>query len=253
MAVEVKAVRIEATNHLPFVQDRVDSTEVYFPAAESHTGQGELRRDYEKLRAAYFLTRAMAIQRPDEDLDGLFNKILDAAFEVLDATRGALLVIDQETGKPVPRVARHRRGDDAELVLSSSVIKEVMNTRGGLLIADAARDSRFQNADSIISEAVRSTMCVPLLFEDELLGLIHLDSQFATHVFSEADLDLFSTIARHAADGRKFEIGSGGRTSRDCCPLCGYSKLHVHVGGNGPKGGRWIIERAFYFVGGCTV
>lgn len=198
-SVGVKSIVIEASADVPFVQERIDIKETVFPAFEEHGSPDELKLNYEKLRASYRLSKVMASQADAESLDLLFEGILDAAFDLLAATRGALILIDRETGTPVPRVARNRSGDTAEIVLSSSVINEVLSSKAGLLIADAASDSRFQDAKSIISQAVRSTMCVPLISENEMLGVIHLDSQFATNVFSEKDLDLFNTIARQAA------------------------------------------------------
>jgi adenylate cyclase len=42
-------------------------------------------------------------------------------------------------------------------------------------------------------------MCVPLLHGDELLGIMHMDSQIATNAFTEKDLQLFTGIAAQAA------------------------------------------------------
>ena len=41
---------------------------------------------------------------------------------------------------------------------------------------DATMDARFSGAHSIIMQGIRSTMTVPLLHGDELLGIMHLDS-----------------------------------------------------------------------------
>jgi len=60
-------------------------------------------------------------------------------------------------------------------------------------------DSRFSGAHSIIMQGIRSTMCVPLLHGDELLGIMHMDSQIATNAFTEKDLQLFTGIAAQAA------------------------------------------------------
>ena len=48
-------------------------------------------------------------------------------------------------------------------------------------------------------QGIRSTMCVPLLHGDELLGIMHLDSQIATNAFTEKDLQIFTGIANQAA------------------------------------------------------
>jgi len=60
-------------------------------------------------------------------------------------------------------------------------------------------DSRFSGAHSIIIDGIRSTMSVPLLYGDELLGVIHLDNQFASGVFTDKDLQILMGFAQQAA------------------------------------------------------
>jgi adenylate cyclase len=60
-----------------------------------------------------------------------------------------------------------------------------------VLSSDAMVDERFKAAKSIIMQGIRSTMCVPLLYNDKLLGAMHMDSMLATGAFTEKDLLLF--------------------------------------------------------------
>jgi adenylate cyclase len=60
-------------------------------------------------------------------------------------------------------------------------------------------DSRFQGARSIIMQGIRSTMTVPLIHHDELLGIMHLDSMVATNAFGEKDLQIFAGVGNQAA------------------------------------------------------
>jgi adenylate cyclase len=155
-----------------------------------------LRRDYEKLRIGHELARAVGAEL---DLDKLLPKILDKAFELLGADRGVVLLID-EKGEPVPRYVKQRDGRAADnIVLSKTVLAEVREQKAAVLSSDAMMDSRFSGAHSIIMQGIRSTMTVPLLFGDELLGIMHLDSQIATNAFTEKDLQIFTGIASQAA------------------------------------------------------
>ena len=155
-----------------------------------------LRRDYERLRIAYELTRSVGNEL---DLDRLLHKILDKAFEMLAADRGVILLISDE-GQLIPRVAKQRReGPVDEIVISNSIINEVMQNKQAVLSSDATVDSRFSGAHSIIMQGIRSTMSVPLLHGNDLLGIMHLDSQIATNAFDEKDLLIFSAIAAQAA------------------------------------------------------
>jgi adenylate cyclase len=101
----------------------------------------------------------------------------------------------------VPRYVKHRagKGSDEQIVLSKSILNEVEHQKKAVLSSDATMDSRFSGAHSIIMQGIRSTMCVPLLHGEELLGIMHMDSQIATNAFTEKDLQIFTGIASQAA------------------------------------------------------
>ena len=155
-----------------------------------------LRRDYEKLRIAHELNRAIVGVL---DLDQLLPKILDKSFELLPADRGVILLYDTDQ-KLVPRFVKHKSGQqDEQIMLSKSILHEVEQHKKAVLSSDAQMDSRFSGAHSIIMQGIRSTMTVPLLHGEEMLGIMHMDSQIATNAFNEKDLQLFSGIASQAA------------------------------------------------------
>jgi adenylate cyclase len=175
--------------------DVAQSARDFLPEKQLHDVE-HLRRDYEKLRIAHELGRAIVGVL---DLEQLLPRILDKAFDLLPADRGVILLYDQE-GKLAPRYVKHKQGrDDDQIVLSKSIIAEVEREKKAVLSSDATMDSRFSGAHSIIMQGIRSTMCVPLLHGEELLGVMHMDSQIATNAFTEKDLQLFTGIAAQAA------------------------------------------------------
>lgn len=156
-----------------------------------------LRRDYEKLRASYELMQAIGVEL---DVDRLLAKILDAAFSLLPADRGVILLYD-EAHELKPRCVRTKRpqAQGEEVVLSTTIIEEVLRDKAAVLSSDASVDSRFQGAHSIIMQGIRSTMAVPLLHANEVFGIMMLDSQIAANAFTEKDLQLFQNVANQAA------------------------------------------------------
>lgn len=153
-----------------------------------------LRRDYEKLRLGHELGRSIGLE---VDLNLLLEKIITKAFELIPADRGVILLL--EDGVPKPRTARTRDGRDEQIVLSRSILNEVIQHKAAVLSSDATMDSRFSGAHSIIMQGIRSTMTVPLIHHDELLGIMHLDSMVATNAFGEKDLEIFAGVASQAA------------------------------------------------------
>ncbi|QED29515.1 FHA domain-containing protein [Microvenator marinus] len=157
-----------------------------------------LRQDYEKLRISYELNQAIGLEM---DLEVLLDKILDKAFEIFPADRGVILLKEAESATLVPMVVKARGGEaNIENVrISQTILSEIMEEKQGLLSSDAMMDSRFAGSHSIILEQIRSTMTVPLMHDDEVLGVIHLDSKIASGAFMEKDLQVLSGFARQAA------------------------------------------------------
>ncbi|MBW2731254.1 MAG: GAF domain-containing protein [Deltaproteobacteria bacterium] len=178
------------------IRQRLEAKDQNFLPEREVFDQEALRRDYERLRIAYELGRAVGNEL---DLDRLLHKVLDKSFEMLAADRGVVLLV-AEDGQLLPRVAKQRQGGSTdEIMISNSIINEVIQNKQAVLSSDATVDSRFSGAHSIIMQGIRSTMSVPLLHGNDLLGIMHLDSQIATNAFDEKDLLVFTGIGSQAA------------------------------------------------------
>jgi len=152
-----------------------------------------------KLRALIQLSQVLA---GTVELERLLPRILEVLFSVFPgADRGCIMLKDLATGQLTPRAMKHRRDDQDESVkLSRTIIRKVLETKSGILSADAASDSAFAASESIANFTIRSMMCVPLLgLDGEPLGLIHIDTQNAARKFSTDDLDLLTAVAGQAA------------------------------------------------------
>jgi signal transduction histidine kinase/CheY-like chemotaxis protein/pSer/pThr/pTyr-binding forkhead associated (FHA) protein len=185
-----EAVLLHVKQRLPVV------SELQFPPEKEVASQEDIRRDYEKLRLAYELARTLGVEL---DLPRLLEQTLEAAFQLLAAERGAILLIEPRSGRAGVQVARTRQGEDEEITISSTILHEVITQKSGVLLADAGTDRRFSRAGSIMAQGIRSAMCVPMLCRGEVLGAMYLDSKVAANVFSSQDLELFTTIACQAA------------------------------------------------------
>jgi len=127
-------------------------------------------------------------------LDESLPRILGAVASAVRAERSALLLID-ETGTAVPRALVP---GDAPPRLSSAIISAATRARAGLLVADAQHDDRFSGSQSVLSEGIRSYLCVPIWAEDRVLGSLVLDRGLVDP-FTAADLELVTVAAYQAA------------------------------------------------------
>jgi adenylate cyclase len=170
--------------------------EIDFRPEREIKDERQLRRDYEKLRIAHELAQAVGLE---PDLDRLLGKILDKTFELLAADRGVILLVNPSSNELEARAVKQKDTEEEEIVLSTTIINEVIEKKTAVLSSDAAVDSRFSAAHSIIMQGIRSTMCVPMLHQTQLLGIIHLDSQNIANAFTEKDLQILTGIANQAA------------------------------------------------------
>jgi serine phosphatase RsbU (regulator of sigma subunit)/pSer/pThr/pTyr-binding forkhead associated (FHA) protein len=135
-------------------------------------------------------------------LSDVLARLMDGLFSIfVQADRGFIILKDKETGKLVPRAIKHRRADDAATIrVSRTIINDVMKSREAILSADAASDSRFGMAESIIDFHIRSMMCAPLIGNDgRAFGVLQIDTQDPRSRFSRDDLDVLGSVACQAA------------------------------------------------------
>jgi adenylate cyclase len=176
------------------VRNRIDASKRFMPVAEISDIE-TLKADYEKLRIAHELSQKLAL---DTDLDRLLQQIVDETFQIIRADRAVILLHDPNADALTPAYVRQKRADE-EIKLSNTILDEVKRNKAAVLSSDAMVDERFKAAKSIIMQGIRSTMCVPLLVGDQLVGAFHVDSMLASGAFTDKDLLLFSGIATQAA------------------------------------------------------
>jgi adenylate cyclase len=153
-----------------------------------------LREDYEKLRITYELQRDIG---SEIEIDLVLNRILDRTYEFLQYDRGIILLVNKR-GKLKTRAYRNI-SDGKKQLLSTTLIRHVVNKREGVILSDILTDNRFNKADSIILSGMRSSMAAPILHRDEVLGVIVIESSKKVGAFTKKDLLLMMNIANHTA------------------------------------------------------
>ena len=187
---------IRAPNISTALQHRPDSDNYRPVSVINDTSQ--LRKDYERLRTAWKLQRDIALE---VDLDVLLSKIMNSLFEAMPCDRGAILLRDDQTDELVTRFVHSKQGGaHSEIRISRTLIEQVLEQKVAFQSNDLTVDNRLDPSDSIIATGVRSSLSVPLVTRTErVLGIIHLDSLFSTHAFTEGDLEVVKGLANQAA------------------------------------------------------
>jgi PAS domain S-box-containing protein len=84
-------------------------------------------------------------------------------------------------------------------VLPASVIHYVLRTRESVIIDDAAAQSSFAADSYIRQHQARSVLCLPLLHQAKLIGVLYLENNLASHVFTPARISALELLASQAA------------------------------------------------------
>ncbi len=133
--------------------------------------------------------QSLAENRP---LAELFPVILDLATGAVGAERGVLMTLDDGA-----LVVRAHKGENFRI--STLVRDRAIQERASILVRDAQLDDAYRARMSIVEQNVRTMMAVPLQTRESTIGLIYVDSQHVSRVFTPDDLSLLTVMANVAA------------------------------------------------------
>lgn len=163
--------------------------------AEVAPSSGNLQQEYDRLLAGYELIHAIV---GEDDLSIILNRIVNAVIDLMSVDRAAVLLVSSE-GRLVPHVALQKQRSNEEFKVSTSILNYVVEHRSAVVCNDLNNDERFASSRSIIMHKVRSAMCVPMLHDGELVGVLHMDSLITNNTFNQESLEVVTTIANTAA------------------------------------------------------
>lgn len=133
-------------------------------------------------------------------VDEVLQRIMEIVFDHVPADRGFLMLREEGQERLTPMVVRHRTGgDQGKITISKTIADRVLKDRVSILTSDAQVDPRFGAGDSIRIHGIRSAMCAPLWSQEQIIGIIHVDSPMLTNCFTLNDLDLLTALGHNAA------------------------------------------------------
>lgn len=167
--------------------------------AEPETGADDDPRTMaQRLRVSYEISKATA---ETLDLPRVLDRVLAALFEIFEtAERSFVLLVDSQTNEvSVAAVKRRVSENMGKIPISRSALDHAMRNREAVLCRDAMTDARYAQAQSVVDLGIRSMMIAPLVFREQVLGAIQVDTRRAAGQFSQSDLELLAVAAGQAA------------------------------------------------------
>ena len=160
---------------------------------------GMLREVLDALRA---LQEVAANVTEQTNVMGLLDRILESALASIGAKGGSLLLVDEETDELVFVVVF---GDIREMLaghriaLGEGIAGWVAANREAVMADDVHFDPRFSPAvDRDFDFRTHSMLCVPIIYADNVLGVIQALNKLDGEEFNEGDLALLGVVAQLA-------------------------------------------------------
>jgi sigma-B regulation protein RsbU (phosphoserine phosphatase) len=124
--------------------------------------------------------------------------ILTIALEAVNSENGSILLLDEESDELVfiaVKGLRHKELTDYRIPAGW-----VKNNKKPALVRDVRKDDRWISAvDQSIGFHTQSLLAVPLIFEDNILGVMEVVNTLSEVHFNNTDLSLLELVARLAS------------------------------------------------------
>ena len=140
-------------------------------------------------------------------LEKLIDTLMRTAIEHAGAERGLLILprgedyrIEAEATTSSDHVSVVlRQASVTAAVLPGSVFQYVLRTKESVVIQDASGQNIFATDEYIREHRPRSVLCVPLLKQTRLLGVLYLENRLTPHAFTPARMAVLKLLASGAA------------------------------------------------------
>lgn len=199
-----KSGSVRLTSHNPLETADVVSVHQSTPPIEFGPDGVTPTVDLSKLRDPQdrmrLLLRVAESIRSELDLDRLLTRIMDMVWQVLSPSRGTILLRDDGARGLEPVVVRTTDPRAEHISVSRSIVERSMAEKVSILVSDAPSDIRFSGNDSVVAGQIKSAVCTPLVYQNQVLGVLYVDTlDPSSHYFTQDEMELLTGIANQAA------------------------------------------------------
>ncbi len=140
-------------------------------------------------------------------LEKLVETLLRTAIEHAGAERGLLMLLRggelsiqadaNISGSFV--IVRPRETPVSTAELPESIVRYAARTRETVILDDALAHNPFSADEYIAKQRARSVLCLPLVKQGALVGVLYLENNVAAHVFTPSRIELLTLLVSQAA------------------------------------------------------
>ena len=140
-------------------------------------------------------------------LEKLIDTLMRTAIEHAGAERGLLIfqrgveqrIEAEATTSGDTIIVRLEEASVAAAVAPESIIHYVVRTRETVLLADASTENPFSADTYVCQQHARSILCLPLINQAKLIGLLYLENNLTPNVFTPTRIAVLKLLASQAA------------------------------------------------------
>jgi signal transduction histidine kinase len=134
------------------------------------------------------------------DIDELLERIMEICIEVVGAEKGILFLYPEGNDNLVIAVSKNLSNQEIEnkSAFSTGIVTKVAHEKTPLILSDASTDKEMKAQWSVIINKIRSVVCAPIVNKGEILGVIYLENNQVSGLFSEEDLEVLTLISNQA-------------------------------------------------------
>jgi pSer/pThr/pTyr-binding forkhead associated (FHA) protein len=165
----------------------------------NHNKKGKLEKDRRSRspKDLALIYKVSELLRQSLKINDIFEKILEYLFETLPRIdRAAILLYDYEKGEitQVNGKSRHNQVTKAAYY-SQPVVDKVFKDGKAIRMSDTEYEPLSTLLENMGTAKIRSVLCVPIISNSKISGVIYVDSFRVPYGFRKEDLLLFNTLS----------------------------------------------------------
>ncbi|MFQ5493824.1 MAG: SpoIIE family protein phosphatase, partial [Phycisphaerae bacterium] len=150
-----------------------------------------------RLQMIYELSARLTTLQNQEQL---LENAMDICFDTLQFERGTIGIRRQGRRALDWPVIRNLRGEQGEITVSRTLLSRALEYGERAIITEEGAATTDPTM-SMVQQGIRSAMCVPLIHQKEILGVIYGDTVRSSTAYSSEDIDFLAGIAQQVSIG----------------------------------------------------
>ena len=166
--------------------------------SEAERASDERLSAHQRLALLYQLSEKL---RSTNELDEILDKGLELILKAIGAAERAMVLLGSNPREELQVSAvKYRSPEDADAFPISRTISDwVLSEKMVLVSQDLSEDCRFQDSESIRIHNLNSILVVPLIKEDNVIGMLYIDGRNILEAFDQQDVAFAAAVANELA------------------------------------------------------